>query len=128
MNNEHQSSQAETLYQQGCNYCERHDYHNALDAFNQAIRLNPKYAQAWNNRGNALSELKRQPEAFASYEQAVALHPSYHQAWHNRGILLKEMGAYGNAIESFDRAIALSPDPLYFHHRDEIYLKSKIFA
>ena len=128
MTDNNQLPEAETLYQQGCNLCREQNYQPALEAFNQAINQDRTYSQAWNGRANALSQLNRQAEAFASYSQAIALSPRYHQAWFNQGVLLKEMGAYGNALESFEKAIAINPDPIYFHQRDEIYLKRKIFA
>ena len=44
-------------------------------ATTQAIALKPDYAEAYNNRGNALRDLKRHADALASYDKAFALKP-----------------------------------------------------
>jgi hypothetical protein len=38
------------------------------------------------------------------------------------------MQAYGNALQSYERAIAIHPDPRYFHAREDIWIKGKLFA
>ncbi len=111
---------------EGCLFCERGHYQDAIAAFDQAISINPNDAKAWNHRGNALSALGRCCEALVAYDRAVSLRSDYHQAWFNRGLLLVEMMAYGNAIESYDRAIDLEPDPIYLHARQNIWLKNKL--
>jgi tetratricopeptide (TPR) repeat protein len=44
----------------------------ALASYDKAIALKPDYAEAHNNRGNALGNLKRSEDALASYERALA--------------------------------------------------------
>ena len=51
----------------------------------------PDYAEALNNRGNALQELTRPDEALASYDKALALKPDYAEALNNRGNALQEL-------------------------------------
>ena len=51
----------------------------------------PDYAEAFNNRGNALRRLKRLDEALASYDKAIALKPDYAEAHNNRGNALKDL-------------------------------------
>ena len=41
-------------------------FDEALASFDQAIKLNPDYAEAFNNRGITLNELRRFDEALAS--------------------------------------------------------------
>ena len=50
-------------------------YEEAIAAYDQAIRLNPNYAVAYNNKGLALHNLKRYEEAIAAYDQAIRLEP-----------------------------------------------------
>ncbi len=45
-------------------------------AYEQAIRLDPNYAVAYYNKGNALNDLKRNEEAIVAYEQAIRLDPN----------------------------------------------------
>ena len=45
-------------------------YRKAIEACEQAIRLDPSYAEAHNTRGYALNELGRYKEAIKACEQA----------------------------------------------------------
>jgi protein O-GlcNAc transferase len=47
----------------------------ALRHAEAAAGSKPDYAEAWNNRGNALSDLRRHEEALASYERSIKLNP-----------------------------------------------------
>ena len=79
-------------------------------SYDQAIALKPDYAEAFNNRGIALKELKRLDDALASYDAAIALKPDYADAFYNRGNALQELKRLDDALASFDAAIALKPD------------------
>src|SRR5687768_4137724 len=47
--------EAEQLYARGQALADRLDYPGAIQAFDEAIRLNPRYAEAYNARGIAYS-------------------------------------------------------------------------
>jgi len=57
----------------------RHE--EALASNDKATALKPDFAEAHNNRGNALNDLKRREEALASYDKAIALKPHYAEAY-----------------------------------------------
>jgi protein O-GlcNAc transferase len=62
---------------------------DALTQFNQAVRINPSSAEAWNDRGrNALAGLKLFDESVATYDHALALNPGLAEAWAARGNVL----------------------------------------
>jgi protein O-GlcNAc transferase len=88
---------------------QRADFEAAADLIGRSIALEPKNPMAFYNRGNALRELKRLPEALSSFEQAVAMMPAHVEAWTNRGTVLQELGRSAEALSSFDRALALVP-------------------
>jgi len=54
----------------------------------QAIQLDPNFATAYVNKGNALWGLKRYEEALAAYEQAIQLAPKYAPAHSGKGLVL----------------------------------------
>jgi len=49
------------------------------------------HAEAYNNRGTVLQELKRLDEALTSYDKAIHLNADYAEAYYNRGIVLKKL-------------------------------------
>ena len=76
----------------------------------QGDRDETRPAEAYNNRGNALQDLKRFEEALASYDKALAIRPDYAEAYSNRGIALQDLKRFEEALASYDKAIALKPD------------------
>jgi tetratricopeptide (TPR) repeat protein len=62
------------------------DYQGALTDFNQAISLNPKFFEAYNNRGILkYTNLNDYQGALADYNQAISLNPQKSEAYNNRG-------------------------------------------
>jgi tetratricopeptide (TPR) repeat protein len=88
---------------------ERGQLKASLESYDQALRLRPDFAQAWNNRGIVLAQMKRFAAAVASYDRAIAAMPEYAAAFNNRGVALYEAGRYAAALASYERAIAIDP-------------------
>src|SRR5215813_2379117 len=87
-----------------------------VELIQKAIVLNPNVAEAHNNLGIALKDLKRLVEALASYDKAIALKPDYTEAHYNRGNALMDLKRLGEALASYDKAIALKPDFAVAHN------------
>ena len=83
---------------------------NSIAAYNEAIRLKPDYAQAYNNRGNVKGLLERHEEAIADYDEAIRLKPDYAQAYYNRGNAKGRLERHEEAIAAYNEAIRLKPD------------------
>jgi tetratricopeptide (TPR) repeat protein len=90
------------------------DYQGAIDCYNQAIDLNPYYADAYNNRGNAHFKLKNYQQALSDYDQAISLNSEHALAYNNRGLAyrnLNKLQANANykkqAIDNFQKAAEL---------------------
>ena len=81
-----------------------------MQSCDKAIALKSDYAEAYNNRGNALNELKRFDEGLQSCDKAIALKSDYADAYNNRGNALNELKRFDEALQSYDKAIALKPD------------------
>ncbi len=82
----------------------------ALDAFREALRLQPTAAEAHLGLGNVLLEMGRLAEAAESYRQALALRPDYAEAHSNLGVVLFEQGRMTEAVASYRLAIQVRPD------------------
>jgi tetratricopeptide (TPR) repeat protein len=82
----------------------------ALANYEQALALEPRAADAHNNRGTALRELERHDEALASFDRALALLPGNAEILGNAAHTLLDLGRAEDALANYDLAIALRPD------------------
>jgi tetratricopeptide (TPR) repeat protein len=64
---------------------------NAEIAYERATVLNPNYAGAWNNLGEALGELKQFPKAIEAFNKAAALDPTLLKAKYNQAVTYDRM-------------------------------------
>jgi tetratricopeptide (TPR) repeat protein len=85
------------------------EYDRAIQDYDQALELNPQFAQAVFSRGNALGEKGQFDRAIQDYGQAIKLNPNYAIAFNNLGYVWDEMHDFDRAIEDYDRAIDLNP-------------------
>ncbi len=83
---------------------------DCISANDKAIRLNPDYAEAYYNRGNAKNALGRHDDAIADYDEAIRLNPDDAEAYNNRGNVKNALGRHDDAIADYDEAIRLNPD------------------
>lgn len=90
-------------------------YEGAIELFERALEIDPKYATAWVEKGITLEiQGKSSHEAIAAYEEAIRLDPNLTSAWIAKGELLYSNGFrddnnYAEAVKSFDKAIDLDP-------------------
>ena len=81
----------------------------AIDAYTKAIELNPAYAEAYNNRGNAKNNLGDHAAALEDCDRAIELNPALAAAYNNRGNAKAGLGDHAAALTDYDRAIELNP-------------------
>ena len=67
-------------------------YKKAANKYRKAISLNPNFADAHCNLGNALWSLRKLEEAAASYRMALDIHPWMTEAAGSLGSVLLAMG------------------------------------
>jgi len=78
--------------------------------FDKAIEINPKDDGTWDNKGIALSDLKKYKEAIECFDKAIEINPENDGAWDNKGLALAHLKRYKEAIECFDKAIEINPE------------------
>ncbi len=81
----------------------------ALAAYQRAIALQPLYAAAHFNLGNAWKDKRRLDLAIASFHRAAAINPAFTEAHTNLGIALFQAGQIDAGIASFHRAVSINP-------------------
>ena len=82
----------------------------ALAAYDTAIRLQPNYAEVYNNRGNVKSGLGSHDAALDDYEEAIRLNPNFAEVYSNRGAMKFSLGRHTAALTDLNEAIRLQPD------------------
>ncbi len=93
----------------GVAYFKRGEYAKAVSDYDRAIEINPKYDEAYNNRGAVSGILRDNRQAILDFDRAIVINGKYVDAYYNRGIAYGELGDPRHAIEDFDRAIEIDP-------------------
>ncbi|MEH1767310.1 tetratricopeptide repeat protein [Nostoc sp.] len=84
-------------------------YPEALQDFDRAIELDPKYDWVIANRAFTYRLMERYTEALQDFDRAIELDPKSAGAIAGRGQTYKSMERYTQALQDFDRAIELDP-------------------
>ena len=87
----------------------------ALADYDRIVALEPRLAEAHNNRGLMLHRLGREAEALDSCDRAIALAPDVSDAHVNRGNALHALGRRDDALSAYERALVLSPNRVEAH-------------
>ncbi|HXX52679.1 MAG TPA: tetratricopeptide repeat protein [Xanthobacteraceae bacterium] len=82
----------------------------ALERFNQALKINPSIASTWNNRGTVFNDLRRYDDAVGDFDRAIQLDPQYAEAYFNKGKSFTLLKRLDDASSAFERALALRPN------------------
>lgn len=86
------------------------DPQKAIGYLDEAIKLKPDLPEAFNNRGNAYSDLKQYPRAIEDYDEAIRLKPAYAHPYYNRGLARSDLGQHEQALSDYNETIRLKPD------------------
>ena len=79
----------------------------ASKAFMKVVKLNPAYADGYNNLGVTLQEQGKFEGALVAYKKAISIKPNYAEAYNNLGNTLLEQGEPAGAISSYKKAISI---------------------
>ena len=116
--------QADLCVKQGDAHIEAGEYDQAIVAYDEAIRLNPRSVGSYYGRGNAHLAQREYNLAIADYEAAIRLDPEFALAHNNRGLAYAEVGQHDQAMTDYDAAIRLDPEfALPYYNRASPTLK-----
>lgn len=93
----------------------RRDWNSAIDAYEKAIKGEPKDAVLRNQLGICYQNAGLHKKARKSYKAAIALRNDYAEAWNNLGTLEHAESHYEQAIANYTRALALKPGSAATH-------------
>jgi tetratricopeptide (TPR) repeat protein len=81
---------------------------DAMEHFEQALRLNPLCVEARNNMGVVLAQAGKIQDAIEYYEEALRIAPDYAEAHNNLGIALASLGRVEEAVAHYEQALRLN--------------------
>ena len=82
----------------------------AIEHYQEALRIQPNQSQPHNNLGVVLLSLNRSEEALQHYQKALEIQPDYADAHRNLATYLTKAGRFHEAIEHGKTAARLAPN------------------
>lgn len=111
----------------GAKAIDRGDYEHAIHHFDNALQLNPKFSEAYNQRALAEYLLERFDASIRDCRKAVELMPIHFGAWAGMGHCNAHLGKLACAVECYERALAINPHMCQVREAIE-ELKSRVGA
>ena len=100
----------------------QNDAANALHLFDRALKISPRNADIFADKGKVLSELGQHHDALVCYRRAISINPKHGIALYNQGCSLLAIDHPADALALFDRLIALAPNHAPAYHGRAIAL------
>ncbi len=82
----------------------------AIRDYTEAIRIDPAFARAFNNRGIAFKTKDALDEAIRDFNEATRIDPTYADAFYNRGNTYQAKADWDTAIRDYTEAIRINPN------------------
>ena len=90
-------------------------YAEAIEAYEELLKSEPKNAELLNKIGVGYSNLTKLDSAKKYYERAIKANPKFSAALNNLGTVHFYQKKFHRAIKTYERAIALRPDSATFY-------------
>lgn len=101
----------------------KQDFDLAIAYYNEAIRLDSNYAEAFQRRGTASFAQNNTTRALADLSRALVLNPDLPQPYSLRGTIHAQKHEYADAISDYNEAIRLNPE-----YSAAYYFRAKAFT
>ena len=98
---------AENLYTLGNIQKKLKKFNQAVNSFDEAIKLNPNFSEAFNNLGSTLKSLNKYDEAILNYKKSINLNKNNVEACYNLASLYFLLENYIEASDYFKNVINL---------------------
>jgi len=103
-------TEADAYFQKGVTYINRGHFQEAIEEFNQALKVDSEYVDAYCGIGIAYLNQKKYREAIEAFEKVIALDPEKAIAYYLLGMAYEEIMRYGEAIAAWEKFLALRPE------------------
>lgn len=101
---------------------------DAVKHFQQAIRINPKFAEGHYNMARVMQYEDKLDEAVNYYKQTLKIKPDYASAHNNLGTVLQLQGKLNEAIEQYQQVVMIKPNyaEAYYNLAMALQLQGKL--
>ena len=88
-----------------------------MECYDNAISINPKYVDAYINKGAYLRIQGKNEDAIKVYDIAIGIFGTYYLGYYNKGLALFKMKRLKEALDCFDKSILYQNNhaPGYFN-------------
>jgi len=114
----------DTFAARGMQHHARGDPARAEADYDEAIRRDPRCANAWLGRGNILSHRGDAAGAIAAYTSAIEAAPEVEEPWYNRGLAHFERRDFASAVRDFTEAYRIERAAITLVNRALAYEQS----
>jgi PKD repeat protein len=112
----HTSREEDHLYKEGRFNLDRSNYSWALYLFDEAIRINPNFEDAWRGKAEALNGIHQYNESIKASNRALEIDPSDSDAWALRAFALGKLGIQEGSLsklqdswQAYSQALKIDP-------------------
>ena len=105
-----QMDKAKKHYELGVEYRQQKLPDQAITELQQAIKIDPNYAEAHYELGVLYYKKEDYNGAFRELQQAIKINPDYADAHFRLGIIYQSLGGYKQALAGFDEVIRINPN------------------
>jgi tetratricopeptide (TPR) repeat protein len=117
---------ASALNNRGLVLMKQGDYTAAQTLFNQALRINPRFAPAYSNRAMIHILMGEETAAIHDYSISLSLNPNDGDVYYNRGLAYAVLDNNSAAIADYTKALQINPrNAQAYHARGGVYLSLK---
>ena len=103
-------------------------YEEAIDCYNQSIKINPNYIESWVNKGVALRKLLKYNDAIECLEKALEINPNIATMWCNKGHIYMKLLQFEDALQCIEKALEINPNlAIAWNNKSIIFMKLNRF-
>ena len=120
---EYNPKNKEILLQRGQLYLLKKDIPNCLKDYNNAIKVDAQYSDAYSKRAFLYSKLNRNEDALKDYNTAISFNANDADLYRDRANFLCKIQKYDDAFNDYNKAVNLQSEEgsILFYERGECY-------